>query len=40
MGPRWRTSASKNLRGLKGDWKVEIRDPDGNLLKDIKFRVE
>jgi hypothetical protein len=40
MGSRWRTSASKNLRGLKGDWKVEIRDPDGNLLKDIKFKVE
>jgi hypothetical protein len=39
-GPRWRTYASKNIRGLKGDWKVEIRDPDGNLLKDIKFKVE
>ena len=40
MGSRWRTSACKNLRGLKGEWKVEIRDPDGNLLKDIKFKVE
>lgn len=40
MGSRWRTSACKNLRGLKGEWKVEIRDPEGNLLKDIKFRVE
>jgi len=40
MGPRWRTYANKNLRGLKGDWKVEIRDPDGKVLKDLKFKVE
>ena len=40
MGSRWRTYASKNLRGLKGDWKVELRGPDGNLLKDVKFKVE
>jgi hypothetical protein len=40
MGSRWRTNASKNLGGLKGEWKVEIRDPDGNLLKDTKFKVE
>jgi hypothetical protein len=40
MGPKWRTCAYKNLRGLKGDWKVEIRGPDGNLLKDVKFKVE
>ena len=40
MGPRWRTYAYKNLRGLKGDWKVEIKDPDGKVLKDVKFKVE
>jgi hypothetical protein len=40
MGPRWRTFAYKNLRGLKGDWKVEIRDSDGKVLKDVKFKVE
>lgn len=40
MGPRWRTWAVKNLRGLKGDWKVEIRDANGKLLKDAKFKVE
>jgi hypothetical protein len=40
MGSRWRTNTSKNLGGLQGDWKVEIRDSDGNLLKDIKFKVE
>jgi hypothetical protein len=39
-GSRWRTYANKNLRGLKGDWKVEIRDPGGNVLKDVKFKVE
>jgi len=40
MGPRWRTYAFKNLRGLKGDWKVEIKDANGNFLKDVKFKVE
>ena len=39
-GPRWRTSAFKNLYGQKGDWKVEIRDAEGKLLKDVKFKVE
>ncbi len=39
-GKRWRTSADKSLRGLKGDWKVEIRDAGGNLLKEVKFKVE
>jgi hypothetical protein len=40
MGPRWRTYANKNLRELKGDWKVEIRDSDGKVVKDTKFKVE
>ena len=39
-GPRWRTYASKNLRGLKGDWKAEIRDAGGNVLSEAKFKVE
>jgi len=39
-GPKWRTYANKNLRGQKGEWKVEIKDPDGKALKDIKFKVE
>lgn len=39
-GPRWRTYAYKHLRGLKGDWKVEMRDAEGKLLKDVKFKVE
>jgi hypothetical protein len=40
MGPRWRTYAYKNLREMKGDWKVEVRDPEGKVVKDIKFKVE
>jgi hypothetical protein len=40
MGPKWRTNAHKNLAGLKGDWTVEIRGADGNLVKDIKFKAE
>ena len=39
-GARWRTYAYKNLRELKGDWKVEIRDSEGKVVKDVKFKVE
>ncbi len=39
-GAKWRTYANKNLQGKKGDWKVEIRDAGGNVLKDVKFKVE
>jgi hypothetical protein len=39
-GSRWRTWAYKNLRELKGDWKVEIKDASGNLLKELTFKVE
>jgi hypothetical protein len=40
MGPRWRTYAYKNLRGMKGDWKVEIKDASGALVKEVTFKVE
>ncbi len=40
MGPRWRTYAYKNLREIKGDWRVEIRDSEGKVVKDITFKVE
>ncbi len=40
MGSRWRTFAYKNLNGMKGDWKVEIKDANGKLLKDVTFKVE
>ncbi|OGP69253.1 MAG: hypothetical protein A2170_03535 [Deltaproteobacteria bacterium RBG_13_53_10] len=39
-GSRWRTYAYKNIYGMKGDWKVEIKDADGKLLKDVTFKVE
>lgn len=39
-GPKWRTRAVKNLHGQKGDWKVEIRDAEGQRLKDVSFKVE
>ena len=39
-GPRWRTWVYKNLGGQKGDWKVEIRDSAGTLMKEIKFKIE
>jgi len=25
---------------MKGDWKVEIKDSEGKLLKELKFKVE
>ena len=39
-GPRWRTWVEKKVGGMKGDWKVEIKDADGKVLKDVKFKVE
>jgi hypothetical protein len=40
MGSRWRTYAYKNINGMKGNWKVEIKDADGKLLKVVMFKVE
>jgi hypothetical protein len=39
-GAKWRTYANKNLRGMKGEWKVEIKDSDGKVLKELRFKVE
>ena len=39
-GSRWRTYASKNIATFKGDWKVELQDASGKVLKAIAFRVE
>jgi hypothetical protein len=39
-GPKWRTFANKTVAGMKGDWKVEVRDIKGSLVKDIKFKVD
>jgi hypothetical protein len=37
---RWRTYSSKNLAGLKGDWRVELQDENGAALKEVSFKVE
>jgi hypothetical protein len=39
-GHRWRTYSSKNLRGLKGNWKVELQDASGKIYHSISFIVE
>ena len=40
QGPQWRTFSWKNIGGLKGDWKVELKDGSGKVLKEVKFKVE
>ncbi len=37
---RWRTWASKTLGGMKGDWKVDVLDESGAVLKSATFKVE
>jgi hypothetical protein len=39
-GPRWRTWAYKNVGGQKGEWKVEIKNGQRKLLKEVTFKVE
>ncbi len=39
-GSRWRTYSSKKLGGLKGEWKVELQDADGNVVETVAFSVE
>ncbi len=39
--PSWRTYSSKNiLPSWTGNWRVDITDEDGNLLKSLEFTVE
>ncbi len=40
VSPRWRTYSSKKLGGLTGEWKVELHDSGGNVLKTVPFTVE
>ena len=37
---RWRTWANKSLGGMKGDWKVDVVDESGGVLKSATFKVE
>ncbi|MCE5195500.1 MAG: DUF2914 domain-containing protein [Nitrospiraceae bacterium] len=39
-GSKWRTFANKNIHGIKGDWKVEVKDSQGNIVKAVNFKVE
>ncbi len=39
-GQRWRTWGNKNLMGLKGDWKVELKAPDGTVVSALNFKAE
>lgn len=37
---KYRTWSTKALGGMKGDWKVEIVDASGKVLKSAPFKVE
>lgn len=37
---KYRTWAYKTIGGMKGDWKVDVIDASGNLLKSAAFKVE
>jgi len=37
---RWRTWCSKSLGGMKGDWKVDVLDEAGAVLKSATFKVQ
>lgn len=37
---KFRTWANKTLAGMKGDWKVEVKDEAGNVLRSATFKVE
>ena len=39
-GLRWRTYSSKKLAGLKGNWKVELRESSGIVLNSASFQVQ
>jgi hypothetical protein len=39
-GKRWRTFSRKTIeKGWAGEWRVEVLDSEGNLLKTVKFRM-
>ena len=37
---RWRTWGNKSIAGRKGDWKVDVLDESGAVLKSATFKVE
>jgi hypothetical protein len=38
--PKFRTWAAKSLYGMKGDWKVDVLDKKGSILKSATFTVQ
>ncbi len=38
--PLYRTWANKTISGMKGDWKVEVLDDKGTLLRSAAFTVQ
>lgn len=39
-GEKWRTYSKKSIqKGWAGDWRVEVVDDSGKLLKTVKFRM-
>ena len=40
QGPRWRTYASKEMMGMKGNWKVYLVDAADNTLASVQFVLE
>ena len=39
-GKRWRTYSKKSIqKGWSGDWRVEVLDNEGKLLKTVRFRM-
>jgi Protein of unknown function (DUF2914) len=39
-GERWRTYSKKAVdKGLTGEWRVDVLDSEGKLLKSVKFRM-
>lgn len=37
---KFRTWANKTIGGMKGDWKVEVMDASGTVLKSAAFKIE
>jgi hypothetical protein len=37
---KYRTWANKTIAGMKGDWKVEIKDKAGAVLKSATFKIQ
>jgi hypothetical protein len=39
-GEKWRTQSKKSIpKGWAGDWRVEVVDESGRLLKTVRFRM-